>query len=192
MALLWVLVLHTMPTHECSHTHTLSTVLVFQECTLLSTHFFIMPDGFHLWHFTSNKTNYTVWMSTTRKKQVAFYTPPLVSHGRWKQVQWGVFTPRHTATHTHTHVHTQKQMSNASDSISFVYTFARTHSEQSDEATLCWWMFFIHHLNRHTSVFTGHTSEPGSRVGGEARQKAGGGERERAMKYEMKKKGDRE
>lgn len=45
-------------THECSQT--LSTVLVFQQCTLLSTHFFIMPDGFHLWHFTSNKPYYTV------------------------------------------------------------------------------------------------------------------------------------
>lgn len=39
-------------TRACSHT---LNCTVFQKCTLLSTHSLIMPDGFHLWHFTSNK-----------------------------------------------------------------------------------------------------------------------------------------
>lgn len=104
------------------------TVLVFQKCTFfffcqpVFFFFLIMPDEFHLWHFTSNKTYYTVWMSTTRKKERAFNTLPPVSHGRWKQVQGGLFIPRHTATHSHT----QAQMSIVSDSIGFVYACIHT------------------------------------------------------------------
>lgn len=92
------------PTHIHVNARACSWLCLYFRNALFCQHiFFIMPDGFHPWHFTSNKTYYTVWMSTTRKKQGAFNTLPPVSHGRWKKVQGGVFIPRHTATHSSTH-----------------------------------------------------------------------------------------
>lgn len=92
------------PTHIHVNARACSRLRLYFRNALFCQHiFFIMPDGFHPWHFTSNKTYYTVWMSTTRKKQGAFNTLPPVSHGRWKKVQGGVFIPRHTATHSNTH-----------------------------------------------------------------------------------------
>lgn len=122
MAPLWILVLYTY-----TNVHTCNCACISEMHFFVNTFFFfsfllIMPDEFHLWHFTGNKTYYTVRMSTTRKKEREFNTLPPVSHGRWKQVQGGLFIPRHTATHSHT----QAQMSIVSDSISFVYACRHT------------------------------------------------------------------
>lgn len=85
-----------------------------------------------------------------RSSEHSTHLPP-VSRGRWKKVQGGVFIP--PARHRHTHAHTHTQMSNSSDSRRFVYTRGLARIKRSDEATLCWWMFFSHLLNRPTSVF---------------------------------------
>lgn len=161
-------------THTRERSHALDCTLVFQKCTLLSTHFFIMPDGFHLWHFTSNKTYYTVWMSTTRKKQGAFNTLPPVSRGRWRQVQGGVFIPP-TRRRALAHAHPDTDGSNASDGISFVYARSRTHFKRCDEATVCWWMrLSLRLLNRRTSVFT-ESRKPSGRKKKRTRGRQGGG-----------------
>lgn len=117
----------------------------------------------------ATKTCYTVWMSTTRKKAGSIQH---TASSQSRQVEGGsrrcVYTP------THSHTHAQIQMSNASDSISFVYARSHAHFEWSDEATLCWRMFFLRLLNRHTSVFT----EWQSRVGGKEKERQTGGGRE--------------
>ena len=127
-----------------------------------------MPDGFHLWHFTSNKTYYTVWMSTTRKKQGAFNTLPPVSRGRWRQVQGGVFIPP-TRRRALTLARPDTDVSNASDGISFVYARSRTHFKRRDEATVCWWMRLSPPSLKQAHISLHRVAE--NRVGGRKREK---------------------
>lgn len=147
-----------------------------------------MPDGFHLWHFTNNKTYYTVWMSTTRKKQQAFNT---LASSQSRQVEEGSRRCVYTYCQIQTHTQTRTQMSNSSDSISFVYTRSLTRIKRSDEATLCWWMFFSHLLNRPTSVFM-ESQKPSGRKRARVADRQGRGGRVESRVGMRKKKGDGE
>lgn len=161
------------PAHAFSHTLCCS---VSQKCTSFVNTFpynarWIPPLALHEQKKKEKEKEIPATLfecQQQERRQRAFNTLPPVSRGRWREVQGGVCAPRHT----------QIWLSNASDSISFVYMCSQAHVEWSDDGNSFWrWMLFSHLLNRRTPVFTESQSGVGGKESGKVNWKMFGEER---------------
>jgi len=118
--------------HACSRS--LSTVLVFFRNMLFCQHFFITPDGFHLWHFTSDK-NLLHCLNANEKKAAESVQHTDSSQSRQEEAG----SRRCAPTQTHCHTITNTLRRNTSDNISLLckvtHTNTHTHTQTSSAMT---------------------------------------------------------
>lgn len=152
--------------HPHVHTHTLHCT-VAQKCTPLSTHSLIMLDGFHLWHFMSNK-NPLHCLNVNKKggREHSTHRPQSVTAGgrRFKEV----------CLYPATRTHTPRYRCLMPLIVLALFTHAVTHT--SSEVTR---QLFVDEC----SVFVSQTSirqssQSQNRVGGKPRERQAGRRRE--------------